>query len=65
MKGLKVGLFDVECVNLLVNAIKILVVYFPYNNKLENEKNLLDHMTKLQKAMNIWKFVTYWENRNL
>ena len=55
MKGVKVALCGVECVNLLTNAIKILGIYFSYNKKLENEKNFLDHITKLQKVINIWK----------
>ena len=36
MKGVKVALCGVECVNLLTNAIKILAIYFSYNKKLEN-----------------------------
>ena len=55
MKGVKVALCGVECVNLLTNAIKILGTCFAYNKKLENKKNLLDHITKLQKVINIWK----------
>ena len=55
MKGVKVALCGVECVNLLTNTIKILGIYFSYNKKLENEKNFLDHITKLQKVINIWK----------
>ena len=55
MKGVKVALCDVECVNLLTNAIKILGICFSYNNKLENEKNFLDHITKVQKVINISK----------
>ena len=55
MKRVKVALCGVECVNLLTNAIKILVIYFSYNKKLENEKNFLDNITKLQKVINIWK----------
>ena len=55
MKGVKVALCGVECVNLLTNAIKILGIYFSYNKKLENEKKFLDHITKLQKVINIWK----------
>ena len=55
MKGVKVALCGVKCVNLLTNTIKILGIYFSYNKKLENEKNFLDHKTKLQKVINIWK----------
>ena len=52
MKGVKVALCGV---NLLTNAIKILGIFFSYNKKLENEKKFLDHITKLQKVINIWK----------
>ena len=47
MKGVKVALCGVECVNLLTNAIKILGIYFSYNKKLESENIFLDHITKL------------------
>ena len=55
MKGVKMALCGEECVNLLIDAIKILGIYFSYNKELENEKNFLDHITKLQKVINIWK----------
>ena len=55
MKGVKVALCGVECVNLLTNAITIPGIYFSYNRKLENEKNFLGHITKLQKVINKWK----------
>ena len=55
MKGVKVALCGVECLNLLTNIVKILGMYFPYNKKLENENNFLDHITKLQKFNNIWR----------
>ena len=54
-KGAKVTFCGVECVNLLTNAIKILGRYFQNNKKLENENNFLDHITRLQKVINIWK----------
>ena len=67
MKGVKVALCSVECVNLLTNAIKILGIYFSYNKKLENEKNFLDHneTSKSYKYMENAKSVTSWENNNL
>ena len=43
------------CVNLLTNATKILGIHFSYNKKLENKKNFLDYITKLQKVKNVWK----------
>ena len=55
MKGVTVVLCGVECVNLLTNVIEILGIHFSYNKMLENEKNFLHHITKLQKVINIWK----------
>ena len=55
MKGVKMVLCGVVCVNLLTNAVKILGIGFPYNKNLENENNFLDHITKLQEVMDIWK----------
>ena len=55
MKGVKVVLRGVECVNLLINTIKILIIYFWYNKKVENENNISYHGTNLQKVINIWK----------
>ena len=54
MKGVKVALCGVECVNLLTNTIKILGIYFSCNKKLD-EMNFLDQITKLLKVINIWK----------
>ena len=55
MKEVKVALCGVECVNLLTSTIKILGICFSYNKKLENKNNFLDHITELQKVVNIWK----------
>ena len=56
MKGVKVTLCGgIESVNLPTNSIKIVGICFSYKKKLKNEKNLLDHITKLQKVKNIWK----------
>ena len=54
-KGVKKALCGVECVNLLINAIKILGTFFSYSKKLENENKFLDRITKLQKVINIRK----------
>ena len=55
VKGVKVALCSVGCVNLLTNPINNNCIFFSYNMKLENEKNFLDYTMKLQKVINIWK----------
>ena len=39
IKGVKVTLCGVECVNLLTNNIKILGIYFSYNKKYKMKRN--------------------------
>ena len=39
IKGVKVKLCGVECVNLLTNNIKILGIYFSYNKKYKMKRN--------------------------
>ena len=68
MKGVKVALCDVECVNLLTNAIKILGIYFSYIKKLENEKNFFrsyNESSKSYKYIENAKSVSSWENSSL
>ena len=44
-----------ECIDLTDCVIKILRIYFSYNKKLEQEKNLLNHIVKIQNILKLWK----------
>ena len=44
-----------ECIDLTDVVIKILGIYFSYNKKLEQEKNFLNHIVKVQKILKFWK----------
>ena len=44
-----------ECIDLTDVVIKILRIYFSYNKKLEQEKNFLNHIVKVQKILKLWK----------
>ena len=44
-----------ECIDLTDVVIKILGIYFSYNKKLEQEKNFLNHIVKVQKILKLWK----------
>ena len=54
LKGVKLALCGMECVN-LNNVIKILGICYSYDKKLKNEKNFLNHIIKLQNVLNMWK----------
>ena len=44
-----------ECINLTDYLIKILGIYFSSNKKIEQEKNLLNNIAKIQNVLQLWK----------
>ena len=48
-------LCGMDCINLMEDVIKILGIYFSYNKKLEQEKNFLNHIVKIQNILKLWK----------
>ena len=55
LKGAKLALCGMKCVNLNNDVIKILRLCYSYDKKLENEKNFLNHIIKLQNVLNTWR----------
>ena len=49
------ALCGMECVDLTDDVIKILGIYFSYNKKLKQEKNILNHTVKIQNIIKLWK----------
>ena len=49
------ALCGMECIHLTDDIIKILGIYFSYNEKLERERNLLNHIVKIQNILKLWK----------
>ena len=47
-KGVKMALCEMDCIDLMEDVIKIFGIYFSYNKKLEQEKNFLNHIVKIQ-----------------
>ena len=54
-KGVKLAPCGMKCVNPNNDVIKILGISYSYDKKLENEKNILNHIVKLQNVLNIWR----------
>ena len=44
-----------KCTDLGNEAIKILDVYFSYNQKIKNDKNLDNIITNIQGVLNLWR----------
>ena len=49
------ALCGMHCINLMENVIKILGIYFSYNNKIEQEKKFLNRIVKIQNILKLWK----------
>ena len=49
--GVKVALCVVKCIDLT----ELLGIYFSYNKKLEQEKNIFSHTAKIQNILKLWK----------
>ena len=54
-KGVKMALCGMDCIDLTEEVIKILGIYFSYNKKLEQGKNFLNHIVKIQDILKLWK----------
>ena len=48
------ALCGMECINLTDDVIKVLGIYFFYNKKIEQEKNFLNHIVKIQNILRLW-----------
>ena len=55
LKGVKLALCSIKCINLNNYVIKMLGICYSYDKKLENEKNFLNHILKFQNVLNMWR----------
>ena len=55
LKGVKVALCGMECINLNENTIKILGIHYSYDKILENEKNFKKHILNIEGILKIWR----------
>ena len=54
LKGVKVALCGIRCVNLYEDTIKIRGIYYSYNKKLENEENFKKDIAKIENVLKLW-----------
>ena len=52
-KGVKMTLCGMDCIDLMEDVIKISGIYFSYNKKLEQQKNFLNHIVKIQNILKL------------
>ena len=44
-----------RCINLVSNLVKILGIYYYYNEKLKIQENFKRHIIKMKKVLQIWR----------
>ena len=55
LKGVDTALCNVKNVNLTKESIKILGVYYSYNNKIREDKNFISSIKKIENVLKVWK----------
>ena len=55
LKGVQVALCGMRCIDLVSNTVKILGLYYSYNEKLEIQENFKWHMINIEKNLQIWR----------
>ena len=55
LKGVKVAVCGTQCVDLVLDTIKILGMHFSYNEKLKEERNFCLIIANIQRALKLWK----------
>ena len=55
LKGVKVALCGMRCVNLYEDTIKILGIHFSYNKQLENDENFKKYIAKIEYVLKLWR----------
>ena len=44
-----------KCLNLTKETVKIIVVHFSYNKKLDHEMNFQSHIVKIESVLRVWR----------
>ena len=55
LKGYHCYSCGTDCIDLTKKAIQNLSTHFLYNKKLENEKNFIRHVRKIEKVLKLWR----------
>ena len=55
LKGVKMAVCGIKCIDLTTETIKILGVHFSYNQKLKTQKNFVKSITNMQNVLNLWR----------
>ena len=55
LKGVQVALCGKRCVDFVSNIVKVLGIYYSYNEKLEIQEDFKRHVIKIETILRIWR----------
>ena len=55
LKGVQVVLCAMRYIDIVSSIVKILDIYYSYNEKLETQENIKRHIIKIEKNLRIWR----------
>ena len=55
LKGVKMAVCSIKCIDLTTETIKIFGVHFSYNQKLKIQKKFVKSITNMQNVLLIWR----------
>ena len=55
LKGVRVALLSMQCINLNEQTVKILGIHFSYIKKPEGEENFNNHIAKIENILEVWR----------
>ena len=55
LKGVKLALCGMECIDLMFNSIKVLGVYCSYDKNFEKQENFINLVLKIEKLQRLWR----------
>ena len=55
LKGVKMAVCSVKCIDLTTETTEVLGIRFSYNQNLQTQKNLVKRITNVQNTLNLWR----------
>ena len=55
LKGVKMTVCSIKCIDLTTKNKNILGIHFPYDQKLRIQEKLMKSITNMQNVLNLWK----------
>ena len=55
LKGVKVAVCGMNCIDLTTETLKILGIHFSYNSQVQNEQNYFNTVKSIEKVLKLWR----------